>query len=305
MTCRFGVSCSLSWPSQGGGFAFEVPLHLTGFFYPVYRESREQTGSLGAGIVIHPGLRCLMRGGEGLWFGGEAIGWGPAFQIYEEMGKGFSIHLTGGCLPGAGYAFSAASSLAVSACYVLAGKLGMSEAAMKAHVSEVRCRTGLGDVLAIWEGVGLVLREKPGGPGVGEVENIKIRDKVAIVTAELGRLATENLLTQQHERIIEAGRRAYQEFLKSPNLESFLQLSNRFSRELGLVDKYVEEIVRPVSSSLLGWYVKKRVLVLIVEEDEASEVAVNIGASLPIVRAFKPGDVEWRRYLETILDTSP
>lgn len=278
---------------------------MTGFFYPVYRESWELTGSLGAGLVIRPGLRCVVGRGEGLTFAAEPISWGPALEIYNELGKGFSVHLSGNCLPGAGYAFSAASSLAVAACYALAGKISLSEAAMRAHISEVRCRTGLGDVLAIWGGEGLALRKRPGGPGVGEVENIRIRDKIAIVTSELGRLATESLLTTHHEKIMEAGDWSYREFLKNPSLANFLELSNRFSRELGLIDRSIEEIVRPVSSRLLGWYVKKRVLVLVVEEAEAREVAVNIGASLSIVRVFKPGEGEWRRYLETILDTCP
>jgi pantoate kinase len=291
--------------SRGDGFEFEVPLHLTGFFYPVYRESWELTGSLGAGLVIRPGLKCVVSEGEGVWFNSEPISWGPALEIYNEMGGGSSVHLSGNCLPGAGYAFSAASGLAVAACYALAGKMSAGEAAMKAHVSEVRCKTGLGDVLAIWDGVGLVLRKRPGGPGVGEVENIRISDKIAIVTSELGRLSTESLLTTHHEKIMEAGERSYREFLKNPSLANFLEISNRFSKELGLVDRSVEEIVRPVSPRLLGWYVKKRVLVMVVEEAEIEEVAVNIGASLPIVRVFKPGEVEWRRYLETILDTSP
>ncbi len=301
----YGMRRRAGFPNLEDGFAFEVPLHLTGFFYPVYRQSWELTGSLGAGIVIRPGLRCVVGGGEGLRFEGEPISWGPALEVYNELGRGFSVHLSGNCVPGAGYAFSAASSLAVAACFALAGKIGVGEAAMRAHVSEVRCRTGLGDVLAIWNGVGLVLRKRAGGPGVGEVENIRISDKIAIVTSELGRLATDSLLTMHHDKIMEAGHRFYGEFLKNPSLENFLELSNRFSRALGLVDRSVEEVVRPVSPRLLGWYVKKRVLVMVVEEAEVGEVAVNIGASLPIVRVYKPGEVEWRRYLETILDTSP
>lgn len=304
-TITFRVKSSERFGGKGRVLSFEVPLHLTGFFYPVYRESWELTGSLGAGLVIRPGLRCVVGDGEGVRFAGEPISWGPALEIYNELGKGFSVHLSGNCLPGAGYAFSASSSLAVAACYALAGKISPSEAAMMAHISEVRCRTGLGDVLAIWGGEGLVLRKKPGGPGVGEVENIKISDKIAIVTTELGRLSTENLLTSYYEKIMMAGEWCYREFLKNPSLASFLELSNRFSRELGLVERSVEEAVRPISSRLLGWYVKKRVLVMVVEEAEVDEVAVNIGASLPIVRVFKPGEGEWRRYLETILGMSP
>ncbi len=288
----------------GAGFAFQVPLHLTGFFFPVYGEREELTGSLGAGLVIEPGLRCIVERGEGIWFEGRPIIGGPAHSIYEDLGGGFSITLSGQCTPGAGYAFSAASSLAVAACFALSGRLDVLDAAQMAHTYEVRHRTGLGDVLAIWDGYGLVMRRKPGSPGIGEVESIKLADKIAIITSELGRLPTENLLSAYHNKIVETGVRMYQEFLREPTLDNFLRLSNRFSRELGLVDEKVDRVIRPLEHHIIGWYVKKRVLVIVAEEAEVGEVSVNIAASLPIVRVFKPGEVEWRRYLKTILDTS-
>ncbi|MCS7146240.1 MAG: hypothetical protein RMJ28_02035 [Nitrososphaerota archaeon] len=291
---------SASRSSCISGLVFEVPLHLTGFFYPVFHERAEHTGSLGAGLVIEPGLKCVVDEGEGVWFGGEKIDSGPAAHIYAELGRGFSINLTGSCIPGAGYAFSASSSIAVAACFALAGRINTLDAALKAHVSEVKHGTGLGDVLSIWDGFGLALRKSPGAPGIGEVESIKINEEVVVLTSELGKLPTRDLLSIHLEKIIEAGKKAYRLFLENPNLELFLTLSNSFSRALGLVDEKVEEIVKPVSSMLLGWYVKKRVLVLVAERRDAAEVAKNIGSYLPVVRVFRPGEVEWRRYLETI-----
>lgn len=295
MTVKSGVGCE-----QGFKSVFEVPLHLTGFFFPVYREREELTGSLGAGLVIWPGIKCALRRGTGLRFNESEIISGPARELYEGLRGRFSVSLSGECAPGAGYAFSASSTLAVAVCHAIAHNLGLSEAAVKAHVAEVRHRTGLGDVLSIWDGFGLAVRMKPGAPGIGQVDSLKLDDRITILTSEVGRLSTKDLLSEYHEKIVKEGKTAYEQFLKEPSLELFLSLSNRFSRVLGLVDDKIEEVVRPFSRSVLGWYVKKRVLVLVAERDEASEIVKNIRAALPVVRVFRTGENAWKRYLQTI-----
>ncbi|MEM4590378.1 MAG: hypothetical protein QW555_00855 [Nitrososphaerota archaeon] len=286
-----------------GKIVFEVPLHLTGFFYPVFDVTPERTGSLGAGLVIRPGLHCTLSTGEGLWFRNRALVEGPAYELYKSLGEGLSISLDGDCMPGAGYGFSAASTLAVAACAVLARRVDPVEAAIQAHNSEVRNRTGLGDVSAIWSGYGLAIRKKAGAPTIGVVESLSIGDNVEIVTSELGRLSTESLLSRYGEKIAEVGREVYREFLKDTSLEAFLTLANRFSREIGLVDERLEALLKPFSRHILGWYVKKRVLVVVTEKSEAPEFAKNIGPKLKVVRLFTPSEEVWKRYLETILAT--
>jgi len=285
------------------GVALQVPLHLTGFFCPVYGDTPETTGSLGAGIVIEPGLSCSIGPGSGVLLNGEDMGRGPARDIYESLGGGFSVNLSCRVSPGAGYALSAASSLAVAACYAIRGDVALGEVGVAAHVAEVRWGTGLGDVLAIWGGRGLTVRRRAGAPGVGEVEWLRIGERIVVLTYELGRLPTSELLRSRLPTILEEGRRAYRIFASEPSLELFLQLANRFSRRLGLVDRRMEEAVRNVEDLILGWFVKKRVLVMLVEEGLADEVAKNTGLPLEALRVFRPGERVWRTYLETILDT--
>lgn len=282
---------------------FEVPLHLTGFFYPIYRETPELTGSLGAGLIISPGLRCFLKRGEGLKFNESTLNTGPAHELYESFGKGLAICLEGNCVPSAGYAFSASSSLAVAACAAIARKIKPSEAAIRAHVAEVNHRTGLGDVAAIWEGFGIAIRKEAGAPTICVVESLQVKEKVAVITSELGKLSTESLLLDYGEKIAAIGKEVFSQFLKEESLENFLTLANIFSRRVGLVEKSLEEYLKPFSSQLLGWYVKKRVLVLVAEESEAPEVAKNISARPQVVRVFRPGEVVWKKYLEAILDT--
>jgi pantoate kinase len=233
----------------------EVPLHLTGFFYPIYTGDPQTTGSLGAGVVITPGLTCSVRKGlKGVTFNGGVMESGPASIIYRvlRLREPLGIELQGHCVPGAGYAFSAASALAVGSMLVASGIAEPIEVARVAHVLEVKHETGLGDILAIWEGGGLTVRTKAGAPGIGRAESVKVDEKVVVLTTELGTMSTSTYLSKHSEKIIGLGRRLHEHFIKDPSLALFLELSESFSKELGLVEEKVHDVMQKLSRRILG-----------------------------------------------------
>jgi len=283
----------------------EVPLHLTGFFYPIYTSDPHTTGSIGAGVVITPGLVCnIRRDHRGITFNGVALKAGPAIELYKNLRQPLGIELQGDCAPGAGYAFSAASALAAGSALVASGMATPLEVARMAHVIEVQHGTGLGDVLAIWEGGGLTIRTRAGAPGVGSAESVGAEEKVVVLTTELGTMSTRQFLSDHLDRIMSLGRRLYERFIADPSLSLFLELSESFSRELGLVDEKILDVVRRLSPRILGWYVKKRVLVVVAEQEWAVDVAKTIEESINKARWFRLGGAGWRKSLETIRDTS-
>ncbi len=285
--------------------SIEVPLHLTGFFYPHYTNDPHTTGSIGAGVVITPGLICNIRIDQsGITFNGGALKSGPAVELYRRLKHPLGIELQGDCVPGAGYAFSAASALAAGSALVATGVATPLEVARMAHVIEVEHGTGLGDVLAIWEGGGLTVRTVAGAPGVGRAESVKVEENVVVLTAELGTMSTRQYLSEHLYKIKSLGRRLYERFVADPNLSLFLELSERFSRELGLADEKILEVVRRLSPRILGWYVKKRVLVVVAEQEWAVDVAETIEESINKARWFRLGGAGWTKSLETIRDTS-
>ncbi len=283
----------------------EVPLHLTGFFYPIYTSDPHTTGSIGAGVVITPGLVCnIRRDHRGITFNGVALKAGPAIELYKNLRQPLGIELQGDCAPGAGYAFSAASALAAGSALVASGMATPLEVARMAHVIEVQHGTGLGDILAIWEGGGLTIRTRAGAPGVGSAESVGAEEKVVVLTTELGTMSTRQFLSDHLDRIMSLGRRLYERFIADPSLSLFLELSESFSRELGLVDEKILDVVRRLSPRILGWYVKKRVLVVVAEQEWAVDVAKTIEESINKARWFRLGGAGWKKSLETIRDTS-
>ena len=58
--------------------------------------------------------------------------------------------------------------------------------------------------------------------------------------------------------------------------------------------------MQKLSRRILGWYVKKRVLVVVSEQEWAADVAETIELSINRVRWFRLGGAGWRKSLETI-----
>lgn len=262
-----------------------VAHHISGFWKPVYTGDPLTTGSLGAGLVITPyaeacylssqePLRILINGSEAthptLM---RALGLLGVEGSYDMRGRLTVVEP----LPLAvGYATSAAVTLSALLALTAGLDIEGGKAAVIAHVSEVLERTGLGDVLSIYEGGGLTLRTKAGAPGIGRalaLGHSSDEDHV-VVSCALGTASTSEMLERLKGRLETVGGVALETFEKGPGLRRFLEVSREFSKELGFLTDELEDYIRSrgLSSLCLGYYAKKKVLVLVCRKEVVMRV---------------------------------
>jgi pantoate kinase len=277
-----------------------IPSHITGFFVPKWSRDPLETGSIGAGLVLEPGIEFEVNraGRRGLSLNGNEL---RSEVLHELLPDTARVEVRSELPIGAGYAMSASLALACS----IAAELQKAEpdllsAFRRAHVAEVRAMTGLGDVLALHAGRGLAVRLKPGAPGIGEVEAIEVPQGISVVTAVLGSMSTTEMLTRYADRIRQHGAEAFRRFLRDPTLESFLENAREFAKGVGFLTQDVEDRMRPVREMLLGYSVKKRVLFAVVREEELHAVHSHLRTVFGEVHVHRVCDGKWSRYLEAI-----
>ncbi len=258
-----------------------VPLHVTGLWLPMRTGDPLSTGSLGAGLLLSPpavaearpcgpGRRCGLR----IEAPGAVRGTPSVVLEAYRLAPGASMWSTVLRLPvplGYGYAASAASALAALLPLLIEGR-SLEHVATLAHVAEVEAGTGLGDVVSMLYGRGLEVRLSPGAPGLARVESIPV--SVTVIAAETGKATTT---AEMHAKLswrlhsLAAPRLA--RLLEEPRLSRFLEEARAFSIEAGFVDKELAAVLdRMVSGNVaLGWYAKKRVLIVIPEPDRVGE----------------------------------
>ncbi|HSQ92899.1 MAG TPA: GHMP kinase, partial [Methanoregula sp.] len=137
------------------------PGHISGYFRRVEGGSVAATGSIGAGIVISEGVTATITPAEATSVSvnrrdraGNLIQYSlaspPLEYVLEKLGV--TVAVTTEChLPiGAGFGLSAAALLATITAVNQSNLLGMTphDIAALAHETEVKHRTGLGDVAA-------------------------------------------------------------------------------------------------------------------------------------------------------------
>ncbi len=153
---------------------------------------------------------------------------------------------------GAGFGSSGAGALSVAYALneLLDRPLSAAECGQAAHLAEVNSRTGLGSVIAEAIG-GYEIRIEPGAPGIGKVERFGEHEGRRAMCLTYGPLSTRSLLTDEktRQRINDAGRSCFAEFLSSPTVIEFLRLSRRFAEATGLISERVRKIMRRFDDS--------------------------------------------------------
>jgi len=141
---------------------------------------------------------------------------------------------------GSGFGSSGAGALSLALALNEAFRLDLSrfEAAQVAHIAEVRCRTGLGTVIAETFG-GLEIREKPGAPGVGEVKRIPIDDDYVVACLKFGPMSTKKALSDERirQQINGLGGKLVDELVARPKPAIFMNFSRSFAEGVGLISK--------------------------------------------------------------------
>lgn len=241
------------------------PCHITGFFQIVDQPADLlNVGSRGAGVSIRQGVETVvriqkaLRGSLEIRINGLASNSAEVSKSvvnmflsrFEEM-KDFEIlveHQVGVPI-GAGFGTSGAAALSLALAINDVFGLGLSriEAAQQAHVAEVKCKTGLGTVIAETFG-GIEIRVKPGAPGIGEIVHVPVSEDHMVVCLAFNSLSTRKFLADEERRqhINAVGGELVDRLIKEPSVTSFLKLARQFAEQVGLLT----EKIRPILSTL-------------------------------------------------------
>lgn len=222
-----------------------IPAHITGFFSIENNDDPLKNGSCGAGFLLDRGVETVLKDSSEYKIN---INQGSDIVINEVL-KYFNIEesfeITQDIqLPiGAGFGTSAASALSLSLALNEFFDFGYSknECGQIAHKAEVSLGGGLGDVIG-QTGSGLVLRTRPGAPGVGKIKSFE--EDLYVATKFFGKIDTASVIRNpEHKKIISVnGRKCLDSFKKNSSVENFLRLSYEFSLNTKLMTNEVQSL---------------------------------------------------------------
>ena len=272
-----------------------VPLHITGFFSPRLYPNPLFSGSLGAGLLIEPGIKCQCQVVEKVrqnrvFFNNKKVKIASVEELFNLIKPKvkFLIKLFSPVDLGLGYGASAASALAVSLAVCSFLKKPAMEAAQLAYIAEVNRLTGLADVSAIFSGKGLVARTKPGAPGVGKIKSFPLPASTLIITADLKKKETKKMLKSMGPETGKLGLKFLNDFLKKPSLEKFFSFSQLFSIEMGFAKKEFFEKLKPLKKYSSGFAIKKGVFFAAVDKKSLPKAKAILENFSPRIHIFKP-----------------
>lgn len=251
-----------------------IPLHVSGLWVPIRRGDELRTGSLGAGVSLELGVsaRLLEDKGCGVYVDGVRVLDEHAALVCSYVGDA-TVSVESPVGLGKGFGVSAALLMSLSLLGVLGKGVSwtLEKSLWPAHVAEVRFSTGLGDVIAEYYG-GLEVRVEPGAPGIGRVERIVLRRRPVIVAGVLpGGESTPDMLRRLGEDAYRVARRGWERLREEPSIEVFFEEASRFTRLVFPYDD-IDELLKPVSRYVVGYYRKKQALIIWAEEDGVGDV---------------------------------
>ena len=237
-----------------------VPAHISGVFQPCEAKTPERAGSrncgpcLNLGVLTEVRVKPADRSGVKISINGrrapEAKTTLTAVNQLLCMAQGsFEIEINHSCQVPVGAGYGASGAGALGTVLALSKALGLrvsrGRLATMAHVAEVTCRTGLGDVGAQVLG-GLVIGLKPGGPPCGRWKRIPVPRDLKVVCATLGPLSTREFLSDAgfRQRASELGGRAIEKVTKQPTPDGFMLASREFADGLGLLDEELKALIQ-------------------------------------------------------------
>jgi len=282
-----------------------VPLHVSGFWVPHITNNPLTTGSIGAGITLEPLVEAEIKSGSDnrVLVNSVILEHDIINEVKKIVGvNSVNVEITSPSRLGEGLGFSAALSIVVaaSALHNLGKPLTLNRVGIIAHEVEVRMMTGLGDVVAELRGGGLVLRLKPGAPGVSELDVIPVRESVSVIPCIVRPgFTTPQMLRDYWHAIKEAGERAFKKFVAEPSFERFLELSYEFSKAIFMnreTDEKIKELLhKHISSGNVRTYFIKKGTLVVVSDDPSEELIntlrKNFSKVLGIFKLFPGGTV--------------
>ncbi|MCD6511563.1 MAG: GHMP kinase [Thaumarchaeota archaeon] len=264
------------------------PCHITGFF------SASSKGSTGAGISLDLGVRTKVvvrpyhRDRFEVYINGRPDPAPTSTLVLRRYSRLFGRpiwakveHLTE--LPvGFGFGTSGAGALGLSLAMneALGLSLSREEAGRIAHEAEIEAKTGLGTVVAEYQG-GFELRLRPSAPGEGGIVKLPMERGYKLVVVPIAPMKTSRALSDRRlvERINGLGAELLKEFKRRPRVEEFMKLSSRFSDSIMPKDGQ-ERLLRELRAR--GYVASLPIFgnapfILVKEAEEASRTVEKLG----------------------------
>lgn len=243
-----------------------VPAHISGFFQvcdespePEQKGSRNCGPCIDAGLLTEVRVEPATRASISVYINNERAPEAKTTLTAVEnllslVREPLEVEVAHSCqVPiGAGYGASGAgafgATLAISEALGL--RLPRERIAAIAHVAEVTCRTGLGDVGAQALG-GLVIGLEPGAPPHGSWKQIRLPKDVRVVCGTFAGLPTMKLLSEEgfRERSKRFGGLVMKKLLEKPTPQNFMLISREFADALGLLDDELRALFEAISKA--------------------------------------------------------
>jgi len=238
------------------------PAHITGFFKAYLGEKEtdsEQSGSMGAGFSIKEGVKTRVtiepRNNQDLQFKISINGFQSdktdvsEFVLNEFLKlrdcKDFFFDIEHTISIPVGYGLGSSGAVALSLSYalnqVLDTKLDNVDIGKIAHLAEINCKTGLGDVLASFHG-GFEIRIKPGAPGIGEVKKIETNN-ISVIMICFSPISTNKFLQERLSKINGLGGKMVDKLLASKDYDNFQDMSLEFAKYVNVITPRMEKLI--------------------------------------------------------------
>ena len=235
------------------------PAHITGFFKAeLDGKEPNQLGSLGAGFSIQKGVKTTVNVRsktehdinnyairvKGFNTGDIRV---SEYVLNEFLLDGKYFDVTHEIDVPVGYGFGCSGAVALSLAIALndALKYGYTKTkdAQIAHKAEIKCQTGLGDVLASYHG-GFEIRTNSGAPGVGEVQRITPKEKLEVMIICFNPISTKKFLKEKISLINGLGGKMVQKLVKSQDMDEFQDMSIKFAKYIHVITPKMNKVIK-------------------------------------------------------------
>ena len=235
------------------------PAHITGFFKAeLDGKEPNQLGSLGAGFSIQKGVKTTVNVRsktehdinnyairvKGFNTGDIRV---SEYVLNEFLLDGKYFDVTHEIDVPVGYGFGCSGAVALSLAIALndALKYGYTKTkvAQIAHKAEIKCQTGLGDVLASYHG-GFEIRTKSGAPGIGEVQRIIPKEKLEVMIICFNPISTKKFLKEKISLINGLGGKMVQKLVKSQDMDEFQDMSIKFAKYIHVITPKMNKVIK-------------------------------------------------------------
>ena len=235
------------------------PAHITGFFKAeLDGKEPNQLGSLGAGFSIQKGVKTTVNVRsktehdinnyairvKGFNTGDIRV---SEYVLNEFLLDGKYFDVTHEIDVPVGYGFGCSGAVALSLAIALndALKYGYTKTkvAQIAHKAEIKCQTGLGDVLASYHG-GFEIRTKSGAPGIGEVQRIIPKEKLEVMIICFNPISTKKFLKEKISLINGLGGKMVQKLVKSQDMDEFQDMSVKFAQYIHVITPKMNKVIK-------------------------------------------------------------